>query len=240
MLILTTLYNCELFIEKCLQSIMAQSYSNYKCYIMDDMSTDNSVAIVEKIIQHDERFLLIKNKEKLYQPGNYDKAIRYNTNIQNDEVVVEVDGDDWLSDVDVLSRINFVYSDKEIWLANGSFSYSNGSLGFARPPKDFNNIRSEIFTASHIRTWRAFLWRAIDEDYLKDDKGKYWEVAGDLAFMFPMLEMSGPEHYVFMKEINYIYNEQNPLNDHKVNRTSVEMIANQIRNRHKYNRLTVK
>ena len=31
--------------------------------------------------------------------------------------------------------------------------------------------------------------------------------------MFPMLEMSGQEHYRFMKDINYVYNEQNPLND---------------------------
>jgi hypothetical protein len=52
-----------------------------------------------------------------------------------------------------------------------------------------------------------------------------------------MLEMAGPEHYVFMDEINYIYNETNPLNDHKVNMPKVNNAVNILRNRPKYNRL---
>jgi hypothetical protein len=47
--------------------------------------------------------------------------------------------------------------------------------------------------------------------------------------MFPMVEMCGPEHYKFMYEINYIYNESNPLNEHKVNLNKVQRM-NQIIN----------
>ena len=64
-----------------------------------------------------------------------------------------------------------------------------------------------------------------------------WEVAGDLAFMYPMLEMSGPEHYVFMDAVNYVYNEDNPLNDHKVNMPAVHSIVNKLRVKPKYERL---
>lgn len=236
--VLTTLYNCENYIEQCIGSLMSQRHKEFKCYITDDLSTDNSVKIVENLIKNDDRFILIKNTEKKYQPGNYDQVINGDYGIDDNDIIVEVDGDDWLPDTKVLSRINDVYSDDNVWIANGSFKYSDGRKGFAAPPRDIDNIRNELFTASHMRTWRAFLWRAIDTDYLKDDNGQYWEVAGDLAFMFPMLEMSGPEHYRFMNEINYVYNEQNPLNDHKVNMAAVNNIVSQIRNKSKYKRLT--
>ena len=52
--------------------------------------------------------------------------------------------------------------------------------------------------------------------------------------MYPMLEMSGLEHYKFMSEINYIYNEQNPLNDHKVNMSKVNYYVNYANKKEKY------
>ena len=143
-----------------------------------------------------------------------------------------------MPDSKTLSRIAEVYSDKDIWIANGSFRYSNGQPGFASEQTITDNLRSSRFTASHIRTWRAFLWRAIEQDDLKDDNGIFWKVTGDLAFMYPMLEMAGQKHYKFMNEVNYIYNEQNPLNDHKVDMTLVTDIAVKIRNKSPYQKLT--
>jgi glycosyltransferase involved in cell wall biosynthesis len=215
---------------------MSQSFKDFTCYITDDLSTDNTVKIIEDIIKEDKRFILIKNKSKMYQPGNYDQVIR-GLNIGDDEICVEVDGDDLLPDRNVLQRIKEVYDDKNIWLANGSFKYSDGRNGFAKKPESTEDIRKIIFTMSHIRTWKSFLWKKINEEDLKDENGRYWEVAGDLSFMFPMLEMSGLEHYTFMDNINYIYNETNPINDHKVNFGKVQKIVNQIRNKKPYNKI---
>ncbi len=39
----------------------------------------------------------------------------------------------------------------------------------------------------------------------------------DMAFMFPMLEMSAKKHFHFISDILYIYNVNNPINDHRVN-----------------------
>ena len=44
-----------------------------------------------------------------------------------------------------------------------------------------------------------------------------------------MVEMSGPEHYKFMYETNYIYNESNPLNEHKVDLSNVHKMNQIIR-----------
>lgn len=237
MVILTTTYNCEKYVERSLLSIMTQSYKDFTCYITDDMSTDNTIKKIEDLIKDDDRFILIKNKEKMYQPGNYDQIIRNNKNINDDEICIEVDGDDWLPDSNTLDRIFKYYHENDVWLANGSFKYHDGRIGFAKPPTKFENVRNEVFTLSHIRTWKAFLWRKILQEDLKDENGRYWSVAGDLAFMYPMFEMSGKEHYGFMTDINYIYNESNPLNDHKVNMIKVQQTVVKIRNKKPYKKI---
>lgn len=236
MIILTTTFNCEKFIERSLYSIMSQTHKDFKCFITDDLSTDNTRTLVEKIIQKDERFSLVKNEKKFYQPGNYDQIIR-GMDIHDDEICVEVDGDDWLPNSKVFETINKVYTDLDVWMTSGSFKYHDGRPGFAQPPVNSDDIRSQTFTLSHIRTWKSWLWKKISVEDLKDENGEYWNVAGDLAFMFPMFEMSGMEHYKFISEILYIYNESNPLNDHKVNMPSVMKTVNQIRAKQKYQKI---
>lgn len=233
MIILTTTYNCESYVEKSLLSIMSQRFRDFTCYITDDLSTDNTVKIIKDTIKNDNRFVLIENKTKMYQPGNYNQVIR-GMNIPDDEICVEVDGDDWLPNSNVLGLIHETYLNKDIWMTSGSFKYSNGAQGFSNPPSSFDNIRQQTFTLSHLRTWKSWLWKKIKEEDLKDSNGKYWSVAGDLSFMFPMFEMSGSKHYRHISTITYIYNETNPLNDHKVNMNMVNSTVNIIRSKPPY------
>ena len=233
MIILTTSYNCEKFVEKSLLSIMGQRFKDFKCYITDDLSTDNTVDVIRNTISGDDRFILIENKQKMYQPGNYDQVIR-GLDIPDNEICVEIDGDDWLPNSNVLSFINDVYKDENVWMTSGSFKYHDGRPGFANPPRNFTNIRKQTFTLSHMRTWKSWLWKKIKEEDLKDISGNYWSVAGDLSFMYPMLEMSGEKHFKYISETLYIYNESNPLNDHKVNMPKVSSTVNVIRNKSEY------
>lgn len=237
LIVLTTTYNCENYINKCLSSIMSQTYKNFECYITDDLSTDGTVTKIKNFIKNDDRFVLIENSTKHYQPGNYDQVIRGEYDVKDDDICVEVDGDDWLPDSKTFQRVVDTYSSGDVWLSNGSFRYHDGRPGFATPHKDFTDIRQKSFTLTHLRTWKSFLWKQIKQEDLKDENGEYWCVAGDLSFMFPMVEMCGPEHYKFMNEINYIYNESNPLNDHKVNMFKVNEIVGKIRNKTPYSKL---
>ena len=215
---------------------MSQRHKDFTCYITDDVSTDNTVNIVRETIKNDPRFILIENKTKFFQPGNYDQIIT-SRNIDGEEICVEVDGDDWLPDSNVFTRINEVYKDKEVWMTSGSFRYHDGRPGFANPPTNFSNVRKQTFTLSHLRTWKSWLWKKIKHEDLRDENNNYWNVAGDLSFMFPMFEMSGEKHYRFLSDINYIYNESNPINDHKVNMSNVLHTVNKIRNKPEYKQL---
>ena len=238
MIVLTGFYNAEDYIIRSLTSIKNQNYKDFTCYITSDHSTDNSVALVKDFIKDDDRFILVDDAvTKVYQTGNFDRVIRNNPNIEDKDVLIEVDGDDYLPDPDVFTRISKVYEDPDVWIANGSLIYSNGAPGFAQRQEDFDTLRTGRFTASHIRTWRAFLWRAIKEEDLRDENGDYWQWSGDVCFMFPMLEMAGPKHYRFMNDINYIYNGDNPINEHKVDMSMVNDHAYKIRSKKPYDRL---
>lgn len=81
------LYNKEAIIEKTLESVLSQDYSDFEVVVVDDGSTDNSVAKVEAI--HDSRIRLIKQEN-----GGPSKA--RNTGVKNakGEWIVFLDADD--------------------------------------------------------------------------------------------------------------------------------------------------
>jgi glycosyltransferase involved in cell wall biosynthesis len=237
MIVMTTVYNAENYIERCLGSLIGQNFKDFRCFVIDDMSTDSTVEKAKAMVGNDNRFTIIVNEKKTFKNGNYENVLSFMDGIDENDVVVELDGDDWLANSKVLSRINEVYQDDNVWITNGSFKYSSGAMGFSSPQTDFDNLRTARFTASHLRTWRVFLWRAIRDEDHKDSNGTYFRLNGDLAYMLPMLEMAGPEHYKFLPEVSLIYNEQNPLNDHKVDMNLVNTLAVEIRNRKKYERL---
>lgn len=60
--IITPLYNSEKYLEQCIQSVISQTYKNWEHILVDDCSTDNSAAIVDKFLQSDRRLKYIKLK----------------------------------------------------------------------------------------------------------------------------------------------------------------------------------
>lgn len=241
LIVLVTCFNCEHLIEKTIKSIRSQTYTKFKCFITDDLSTDNSVAVIKDLIKSDERFTLIVNKEKLSQCGNYDLICRNTERIKNDDICVEIDGDgDSLIDENVFNKVIEAYSDNKTWITNGSFKFISGANGFSAEIKDFDNLRNLPFTASHLRTWKVFLWRALKQEDLKDENGNWIKVGGDLFFFLPMLEMAGKYFYQFFSDITYIYNDLNPLNDSKLYMKEVDRMVELIKIKEKYKPLNVK
>ncbi len=58
--VITPAYNVSRFVSKTIKSVLNQTYQNWEMIIIDDVSTDNSVNIVEKYVKRDNRFRLIK------------------------------------------------------------------------------------------------------------------------------------------------------------------------------------
>lgn len=56
--ILTTSYNYEKYIEETIQSVLSQTYADFEYIIIDDCSNDNSVEIIKKYMEKDNRIKL--------------------------------------------------------------------------------------------------------------------------------------------------------------------------------------
>ena len=50
--VLIPAYNCALFVEQTVQSVLNQSYANFEILICDDESTDNTLAIIRNLAKH--------------------------------------------------------------------------------------------------------------------------------------------------------------------------------------------
>jgi glycosyltransferase involved in cell wall biosynthesis len=241
--IIIPLYNVEEWIKICLRSVKAQTYQDYQCIIVDDISTDGSADVIKKEIASDDRFLLVENKEKKYALRNIYEAIEL-SNPAKEDIIVTLDGDDWLASRDVLSTLNEVYSKNDCWITYGSYAeYPSGRRGkFSKQiPQHIiseSSYRRNPWSASHLRTFKYKLWSKIEREDLLDSDGNFYEMAWDLSFMFPMLEMAGPRS-LYVQDILYSYNLSNPLNDHKKDHSKQLRLESEIRGKNKYDKIEI-
>lgn len=239
--IIIPFYNVEEWIKVCIRSVKAQNYQNFHCILVDDLSTDKSAEIVEEEIKNDSRFTFIKNTEKAYALKNIYDAINFSSP-DDEDIIVTLDGDDWFANANVLNLLSSTYNEKGCWITYGSYAeYPSGKKGkFARQiPKqviDSQTYRQREWCSSHLRTFKYRLWKNIKKEDLLDNKGNFYQMAWDLAFMFPMLEMSG-KRSAYIEEILYVYNRANPLNDDKVNHRQQLAIEDEIRRKPVYDSL---
>lgn len=228
----TCFWNAEKYIGRCIESLQMQKNQNFIVHLIDDMSTDNTIEKVKKLTEGNQNFQLVVNNKKKFKLRNLDELI---SEFDDDDIVIELDGDDWLYVPTVVDEIEKIYSDPNTWLTNGSFMYSNGHKGFSDKcnPK---TIRKDAFRFSHLRSWKAFLWKNISKENFKEDNGEYFKSGADVAYCFPLLELAGEENYKFLSQILYVYNGDSPYNDHKEGSacgglTEQSRVANIIRNK---------
>lgn len=62
--IIVPVYNAEKYIRECLDSIMAQTYTNLECLIIQDGSTDNSMEICREYVRVDARIRLFEQENR--------------------------------------------------------------------------------------------------------------------------------------------------------------------------------
>ena len=172
--IIVPFYNPGEFLDKCIASVISQKYNNYKVIFIDDCSTDGSY---DKLPHNDEKVTIIRNDiRKTALENIHDAVMKY---CNQESVCVLVDGDDWLINKNVLKFIDEQYQKNDCWISYGQASWTDGRRGFASAysPEEFLNIRKAPFRVSHIRTFRAGLYKAMqvqDPDFsgLKDNDGK--------------------------------------------------------------------
>jgi len=232
-------YNARNWITKTVDSILMQRYKNHTVTVIDDVSTDNMEEKLKPYFQY-RRFNFIKNTEKKYALLNIITAIE-NLKPKEEDVIVVVDGDDWLPGFGVLDHLADTYENEGCVLTYGSYvEHPSGRRGVepSEYPEEVikNNLfRRDIWRASHLRTFKYKLWREINKEDLKDLDGQYYKMSYDQAMMLPMLEMAG-ELSRFIPEILHVYNRETSINVDKVSGKQQYETMLRIRSKEPYER----
>lgn len=212
------------FLEACLDSVMEQDYEaeNFRVTWLDDASTDGSLDAAKHLrnkwvqgLRTEHIRLAIRGNE--HREGALFNYVRGARASAAHEVVVCLDGDDYLSDPGVLRRLDEGYQ-KGAWVVYAAFCRSNGGPLFGSgeytsvkvrvqereehlwsPP-----VREQTCKIAGLRTFRAALvWHVHDEDL---QIGGWWQqTAWDNALMLPMLEMAGPSRVTYIPTPLYVY-----------------------------------
>jgi glycosyltransferase involved in cell wall biosynthesis len=203
-------YNNKDWYQKNLDSIFMQDYDNFDVIYIDDRSPDGTGNLVEKYIQEKGKnnVRLIKNTERCLALKNIYTGVHM---CQDDDIVALLDGDDWYAHPHVLSLINDIYQDSQVWLTYGQLAhYPDNTKQTCQPYPEQDNAEYD-FRMSHSfpvapRTFYAGLFWHIDKRDLMY-RGKFFEMTSDPAIMLPMLEMARNNHFRFIPIVLYFCND---------------------------------
>ena len=233
-------YNNRSYCRRNLESVFLQQYDNYHVVFIDDYSSDENYFLSERHVRRKgmkDKVIFIHNHERRGALANQYRAIH--EYCLDTDLVVILDGDDWLLGRDVFSYLNNnVYSDSTVWLTYGQFKqYPTRHRGWCvAMPSDVvanNTFRDYVHSPGHLRTFYAGLFKQIKKEDLMYE-GDFFRMTGDLAFMFPMIEMARNGHFKFIQKVLMAYNIGNPLNDHKVVKGLQRQLDLVIRSRSRY------
>lgn len=89
--VVVPVYNVENYIEKCVNSLMNQTYKNIEIILVDDGSPDRSSTIIDGLAKMDQRIHVIHQKNK-----GVSAARNAGLERSTGDYIMFVDGDDWV------------------------------------------------------------------------------------------------------------------------------------------------
>lgn len=231
-IIISTCYNKGKWVKNCVSSLKSQSNQNFQAYFGYDESTDDTLKNLKEAIGEDtDQYTIIHNKGEKCFLGNFvyiHKYLKKNNLISDEDIIVEIDGDDWLLHSFVLDSIKKEYKNPKTLMTYGQYiEYPKGNVGshFYMHLDDqvdkTNSYRKSIFPYSHLRTYKAWLLdKLTDKDLINPKTGKYFGITGDWALCMPLVELVGKKHIKRIDQPIYVLNRHDDLqNESKTDET---------------------
>ena len=263
--VIVPFYNPGRFLELSINSVLTQDYENYEVLFIDDSSTDSSFSKIPGCIykmkedgspeKDSDGNLIIEKKDAILEITKCKNIVAWRASQQNtalpnihnavmnfctdpDDIVVLLDGDDFLINKKVLSHINNLYNENDCWITYGQARWTDGKKGCASAysMEEHKNVRKAPFRISHLRTCRAGVYHKIAEQdpdflYLKDKDFEMYKWSWDTAVMFCLLELTPFEKLKFNETILYMYNRDNPISEDKINQEAQWAVHREVSNK---------
>ncbi len=235
--IVSPFWNSKDYIENNILSVAQQDYDNYLHILIDDASEDGSYDIAQATIDNlpsslQSKFRLIKNEKNVGAIANQIKGISH---ASPDDIVVLLDGDDWLKNN---NSIFHYYND----LYDQGYEFTYGSMWslvdniplisqeYPLDVKEKRSYRNHLFNwkipYTHLRTCLGKYFFTLDTNKFKVD-GEWMKSGADNPLFYELIEQVDPNKIYCNREIICNYNDKNPLNDYKIRGEEQNSNANQ-------------
>jgi glycosyltransferase EpsE len=103
-------YNSEKTIEKCLESLLGQTYNNIEIIVCDDNSTDNSFSVIETIARRNKNIIVLHNEVNLKAAASRNNCI---AKAKGDFIAIQ-DADDLSFPNRIEIQVNYLLSHPDI------------------------------------------------------------------------------------------------------------------------------
>ena len=166
--IIIPIYNSEKTIERCIDSILSQSFDDFKVICINDGSTDNSLNILKKY--KDERIIILSQTNK--GPSAARNAGLDFVFEQNFDYITFIDSDDYI-DKEYLNTLLMMLKNNDVDIVCSSFFFSknNSDKAFNQIKQDTKFTRIEatktlledrtIQSHSHCKLYKKEMWNKI-------------------------------------------------------------------------------
>jgi glycosyltransferase involved in cell wall biosynthesis len=114
--VVTPFYNTEAYLEECIQSVLAQTLPDFEYLLVNNRSTDGSLAIAEKYAAQDSRIRVTTNAEFVSQTENYNGALEQIG--AETEYCKLVQADDWIYPQCLEEMVRLADSDDSIGIVS--------------------------------------------------------------------------------------------------------------------------
>ncbi len=176
--IIIPVYNTEVYLENCIESLINQAYSNWEAILINDGSTDNSLSIIRNYEKQDSRIKSIDLKV------NKGVAHARNTglDVATGEFIYFLDSDDSLDQYALGLLISNITHHEVIF---GSFNKQNKKANLTLPVKHRIKYSKSKFRNESVLN-RLFRRTLVDELNLRfEEDYRYYS---DLTFLLPLLD----------------------------------------------------
>lgn len=115
--IIVPIYNAEIYLDKCIKSILNQSYDNFELILVNDGSADNSANIVKKYMENDKRIIYLNQKQ-----SGVSAARNNGINNAHGDFITFIDADDMI-EKDYLEYLLSLFSNRNIDVTLSTFPF---------------------------------------------------------------------------------------------------------------------
>ena len=205
--IIVPVYNTETYLQKCIDSIVNQTFEDFECLLIDDGSTDKSGIIINEIARQDNRFKVVHKTN-----GGVSSARNIGLDIASGHYVIFMDADDlWLSP-HCLSQLDSVINktdadiirfDYEAIDENGGELFESDSTKYRKPFSDRlipnDEFLSEVIRGEYFSPLLLFR-RSLADNLRFNENQKFLE---DMDFIVRMIPRTHKCYYISDKYYGY-------------------------------------